>query len=101
MQCRYLVSLIAAITSFARADVRAQGAPVLIRVVPAADTATAGDVLRRTRAWHDAIMRADTAVLRHILLPRYAGWDLTSCSEVNGGALSNRLLRLTVRPASC
>ena len=72
MQCRYLVSLIAAITSFVPAGARAQGAPVLIRVVPAADTATAGDVLRRTRAWHDAIMRADTAALRRILLPEFS-----------------------------
>ena len=94
MQCRYLVSVIAAITSFVPAGVRAQGAPVLIRVVPAADTATAGDVLRRTRAWHDAIMRADTAahdglsVLKHRFMTRAEALihgDLHSGSVMVGG----------------
>ena len=50
----------------------AQEGPVLSRVVPAADSAAAQDILARTRQWHDAIMRADTAFLATILLPDFS-----------------------------
>jgi len=50
----------------------AQGDPVLSRVLPAADTAAAREVLRRTRHWHDAVMYGDTAQLRTILLAEFS-----------------------------
>jgi hypothetical protein len=50
----------------------AQKEPVLSRVIPASDSMAAKEVLRRTRLWHDAIIRADTAELRNILLPEYS-----------------------------
>lgn len=53
-----------------RAD--AQTGPVLSRVIPAADTTVAKEILQRTRQWHDAILRADTAELRRVLLPEYS-----------------------------
>ena len=51
---------------------RAQEGPVLTRVIPAADSTTAREVLRRTREWHDAIIRGDTSALQQIVLPEYS-----------------------------
>ena len=60
-------------TSFALGSpASAQEGPTLVRVVPASDSATANEILRRTRQWHDAIMRADTAWLAGFVLPEYA-----------------------------
>jgi hypothetical protein len=39
--------------------------------MPPGDSAAAAEVLRRTRIWHDAIVRADTGALRRILLPEF------------------------------
>ena len=50
----------------------AQADPSLCRVLPAADSAAARMVLRRSREWHDAVMRGDTAALREILLPEFS-----------------------------
>ena len=50
----------------------AQGNPVLARPMPPGDSAAAVEVLRRTRAWHNSIMRVDTAALRRILLPEFS-----------------------------
>jgi ketosteroid isomerase-like protein len=58
--------------AFLEAEASAQAGPVLTRVVPAADSATAHEILRRTRAWHDAIIRADTAYLNRLILPEYS-----------------------------
>ena len=49
----------------------AQEGPILSRVLPVSDSAAAKEVLRRTRQWHDAIMRADSLELRRILLPEF------------------------------
>ena len=49
-----------------------QEAPTLTRVVPASDSLIAREVLRRSREWHDAIMRTDTAALSRMLLPEYS-----------------------------
>lgn len=54
------------------APVHAQEGPVLTRVIPASDSATALEVLQRSRVWHDAIIRADTAALARMLLPEYS-----------------------------
>jgi hypothetical protein len=76
-------------------DAAAQNVPVLTRTIPAADSATAKVILGRTRAWHDAIIRGDTAALRRLLLPEFS---LTTPPDLERGHVPlERYLRNTVQ----
>jgi ketosteroid isomerase-like protein len=73
----------------------AQTVPVLTRTIPAADSTTAKAILGRTRAWHDAIQRGDTAALRRLLLPEFS---LTTPPDLERGHVPlERYLGNTVR----
>lgn len=69
---RVVASAVGLIVSATPIAAWGQEGPVLTRVTPAADSLVARDILQRTREWHDAIMRSDTALLDDILLPEYS-----------------------------
>jgi ketosteroid isomerase-like protein len=71
MRFSCVLVLAAACSGALATSVTAQQTP-FTRVVPAADTAVARELLGRMHVWHDAIIRADTAALRDMLLPEYS-----------------------------
>lgn len=78
----------------AGAPATAQEGPFLTRVTPASDSLAAREILLRSRAWHDAIMRGDTAFLSTLLLPEYA---LTIAPTLEGPQLVREQWLATVQ----